>query len=87
MNARRYAEAVSRYTTALSVDPAGPQGLLIKRSNAWVGKDARDNAMNDATEWARSMPTSGSWKDALSAGVSVSISCLVIRCMPHVLGL
>ena len=72
-NAKQYDEAVSQYTAALSLDLARPQGLLIKRSNAWMGKDAREDAVNDVKEWARLMLISGPWKDALAAAIDVSI--------------
>ena len=73
MLASQYDEAISQYTAALSLGSAGPQGLLMKQSNAWAGKGVREGALNDAKEWARLMLTSGSWKDALTAGVRVSI--------------
>ena len=73
MKAKQYDEAVSQYTAALSLDPADSQGLLIRRSNAWMAKGVRGEALNDLKEWARSMLTSGSWKDVLAAAVDVSI--------------
>ena len=76
LNAKQYDEAVSQYTVALSLDPASPYGLLMKRSNAWMGKNAREDALNDAKEWTRLMLTSGSWKDALTAAIGVSILLL-----------
>ena len=76
MNAKRYAEAVLRYSAALSLDPASPHDLLIKRSNAWANMGAPKDSLNDAKEWTRLMLTSGSWQDALTAGVSVTILLL-----------
>ena len=90
MNARRYTEAVSQYTTALSLGPASPHGLLIKRSNAWASKGARKDSLSDAKEWARLMLMSGSWQDALTARVSdysltlASVVCLTcLACSLH----
>ena len=68
----QYDEAVSRYTAALSLNPATLQKLLMKRSNAWVGKGAPEEALSDAKEWARLMLASSSWKDVLVAAVGVS---------------
>ena len=79
LNARQYDGAISQYTAALSLDPADPQDLLMKRSNAWMGKGAREDALNDAKEWTRLMLTSDSWKDALTAAVGASILSLGIR--------
>ena len=73
MNTKQYDQAVSQYTAALSLNPVSPQGLLIKRSNAWVGKGAREDALNDMKEWARLMLTPSSWKNALTAAVAVSV--------------
>ena len=73
MNTSQYDKAISQYTVALSLGPAGPQDLLMKRSNAWVGQGARGDALIDAKEWVRLMLTSGSWKDALTASAGVSI--------------
>ena len=73
VNAGQYDEAISRYTVALSLDLANSQDLLVKRSNACVGKGEREDALNDAKEWVRLMLASRSWKDALAAAVDVSI--------------
>ena len=73
MNAKNYGKAVSKYTAALLLDPADQQRLLMKRTSAWVGKGAWEDALNDAKEWARLMLTSGSWKDVLVTEIGVSM--------------
>ncbi|KAG9316154.1 hypothetical protein JVU11DRAFT_3837 [Chiua virens] len=50
----------------------------MKRSDTWMGKGAREHALNDTKEWARLMLTSGSWKDALTASVSFTLERLSI---------
>ena len=79
LNAKQYDKAASWYTAALSLDPAGSRDLLMKRSNAWMGKGAREDALNDAKEWTRLMLASDSWKDALTTAVGASILSLGIR--------
>ena len=49
-NAKQYDEAVSQYTGALLLDPAGPQDLLVKRSKAYAEKGKWEDALNDANE-------------------------------------
>ena len=73
MNAKQYEVAILQYMAALTLDPATSQDLLVKRSNAWMGKGAREDALNDMKAWARLMLTSGSWKDALTAAGGVSV--------------
>ena len=51
-DAKQYGEAVSQYTAALSLDPASPQDLLVKRSKAYAGTGKLDDALNDANEVA-----------------------------------
>ena len=82
LNGKQYDEAVSHYTVALSLNLATPQDLLMKRSNAWLGKGASEDALSDVKEWAGIMLTSSSWKDALIAAVSVCI--LLRRCLSYV---
>ena len=50
MNAKQYDEAVPQYTAALSLDPANPQGLLVKRSKACAYNGQWNDALNDANE-------------------------------------
>ena len=52
MNAKQYDEAVLQYTTALLLDPASPQDLLVKRSKACAKKRKWEDALNDANEVA-----------------------------------
>ena len=48
MRARRHDDAISKYSLALSLDPTSPQGLLIKRSKAYVSKGVWENGLQDA---------------------------------------
>ena len=50
MNAQRLDEAISTYSSALSLEPAAPSGLLVKRSNAYVARSFWEKALNDANE-------------------------------------
>ena len=50
MDAKQYDEAISQYTTALSLNPATPRDLLCKRSKAHAGKGEWVDALNDAEE-------------------------------------
>ena len=48
MSAEQYDDAISQYSAALSLDPAAPQGLLIKRSKAYIARGWWEDALNDA---------------------------------------
>jgi len=48
MNSQRHDAAIFDYSAALSLDPAPRQGLLIKRSKAYVLRGSWENALNDA---------------------------------------
>ena len=48
MNIQHYDEAISQYSTALSLDPAAAQGLFIKRSEAYIACGSWEDALNDA---------------------------------------
>ena len=50
MNAQRLEEAISQYSCALSLEPAVPSGLLIKRSKAYIIMGLWEDALNDANE-------------------------------------
>ena len=50
MNARRHDEAISQYSSALSLEPAAPSGLLVRRSKAYVAIRLWEKALNDANE-------------------------------------
>ena len=50
MDAQRYDEAISRYSTALSLNPPSPQGILIKRSEAHVATGSWKQAIDDANQ-------------------------------------
>lgn len=50
LNAKRYDEAVLHYTTALSLNPPSPQGILIKRSKAYMASRTWKEALDDANQ-------------------------------------
>ena len=50
MDAQRHDEAISHYTTALSLNPASPQGVLIKRTKAWLAAGSSQKALDDANQ-------------------------------------
>ena len=50
MNAQRLDEAISAYSSALSLEPAAPSGLLIERSKAYVATSSWEKALNDANK-------------------------------------
>ena len=43
-------EAISLYSSALSLEPAAPSGLLVKRSKAYIAKGSWEKALNDANQ-------------------------------------
>ena len=50
MSAERHDDAISQYSVALSLNPAVPQGLFIKRSKAYVARGLWQDALNDANK-------------------------------------
>lgn len=46
---RRYDEAISEYSAALSFDPASP-GLFIKRSETYLARGSWNDGLDDANE-------------------------------------
>ena len=48
--ARRYDEAISLYTTALSLKPRSPQGILVKRSKMYIAVGSWEEALRDANQ-------------------------------------
>ena len=50
VDARRYDEAISLYSTALSLNPRLPQSILIKRSKARVATGSWKQAIDDANQ-------------------------------------
>ena len=50
MSAGRHDVAISQYSVALSLNPAAPQGLFIKRSKAYLAKGLWQDALNDANK-------------------------------------
>ena len=49
MNAQQLDEAISKYSVALSLDPAAP-GLLIRRSKAYIARGPWEDALDDANK-------------------------------------
>ena len=52
MNAKQYDKAISHYTATLSLGPASPQDLLVKRSKALIATGMWKDALSDANEVA-----------------------------------
>ena len=50
MDAQRCDEAVSHYSSALSLYPLSPQGVLIKRSQAYLEIGSWERALDDANQ-------------------------------------
>jgi tetratricopeptide (TPR) repeat protein len=50
VDGQRYDEAISLYSTALSLDPPSSQGVLIKRSKALVATGSWKQAIDDANQ-------------------------------------
>ena len=50
MNTRHYDEAISQYSATLALDPVAPQGLFIKRSEAYIAEGLWDTALHDANK-------------------------------------
>ena len=48
--AQRYDEAISLYTTALSLKPRSPQGILVKRSKMYMTVGSWERALDDANQ-------------------------------------
>ncbi|KAF8439821.1 hypothetical protein L210DRAFT_2180819 [Boletus edulis BED1] len=57
-HAQRHDEAISHYTTALSLDPPSPQSILVKRSEAFLETGSWKQALDDADEVIRLDPSS-----------------------------
>ena len=50
MDAQRYNEAISHYSTALSLNLPSPQGILAKRSKALLATGSWKQALDDANQ-------------------------------------
>ena len=50
MNAQRLDEAISAYSSALSLEPVASSSLLVKRSMVYVATSLWEKALNDANE-------------------------------------
>ena len=48
--AQRYDEAISLYTTALSLKPRSPQAILVKRSKMYMAVGSWERALEDANQ-------------------------------------
>ncbi|KAG6377836.1 WD40-repeat-containing domain protein [Boletus reticuloceps] len=57
-HAQRHDEAISHYTTALSLDTPSPQSILVKRSKAFLETGSWKQALDDADEVIRLDPSS-----------------------------
>ena len=68
MNAERHDVAISQYSVALSLNPAAPQGLFIKRSNAYIARGLWQDALNDANKARPFVPCRLVLIDASSLG-------------------
>ncbi|KAF8549946.1 hypothetical protein OG21DRAFT_523577 [Imleria badia] len=49
-DAERHDDAIAQYSAALSLDPATPQGVLIKRSKVYMAKGLWENALDDTSQ-------------------------------------
>ena len=54
VDAQRYDEAISHYSTALSINPPSLQGILTKQSKARVATGSWKQALDDANQVHRS---------------------------------
>ena len=50
VDAQRYDEAISRYTSALSLNHPSAQGILIRRSKAFLAIGSWKQALDDANQ-------------------------------------
>jgi hypothetical protein len=50
VDAQRYHEAISYYSTSLSINSPAPQGILLKRSKARLAAGSWKQAVDDANE-------------------------------------
>ncbi|KAF8439838.1 hypothetical protein L210DRAFT_3504264 [Boletus edulis BED1] len=57
-DAQRHDEAITHYTTALSLNPPSPQLILIKRSRAFLATGSWKQALQDADQAVRLDPSS-----------------------------
>lgn len=57
MNTKQHGDAAPYYTAALALGPAAPQGLLIKRSKAYIASGLWEAALSDANRVR--LPVSG----------------------------
>ncbi|KAG6377835.1 hypothetical protein JVT61DRAFT_14615 [Boletus reticuloceps] len=48
-HAQRHGDAISYYTTALSLNPSSPQDILLKRSKSYLSTGSWKEALDDAT--------------------------------------
>ena len=49
-DSQKHDEAISHYTTALSLKPSSLQTLLIERSKAYMASDSWKEALDDANQ-------------------------------------
>ncbi|KAF8546247.1 hypothetical protein OG21DRAFT_1518257 [Imleria badia] len=58
LSSGQHAEAISRYSSALSLDPSNPMDILAKRSKARASKGIWEGALTDANEVIKLDPSS-----------------------------
>ncbi|KAF8127572.1 hypothetical protein EV363DRAFT_1343658 [Boletus edulis] len=58
VEAQQHDEAISHYTIALSLKPRSPQGIVVKRSKAYLATGSCKQALDDANEVIRLDPSS-----------------------------
>ena len=56
MSAELHGVAVSQYSVALSLNPAAPQGLFVKRSKAYTASGLWEDGLNDANKVCPMVP-------------------------------
>ncbi|KAG9310464.1 hypothetical protein JVU11DRAFT_9607 [Chiua virens] len=75
MSALRLDEAIIHYSAALSLSPALPQGILVKRSQAYMAKGLWEDALDDTNQVIKLDPQSP-WnhESVLSEWVKVNLT-------------
>ncbi|KAF8554678.1 WD40 repeat-like protein [Imleria badia] len=58
VDTQQYDDGISYYTTALSLDPPSPQGILIKRRKAFLATESWKRALDDANQVITLVPSS-----------------------------
>ncbi|KAF8120149.1 hypothetical protein EV363DRAFT_1374870 [Boletus edulis] len=69
VDAQRYDDAITRYSSALSLIPSPPQAILIKRSKAWLATGSWKQALEDANKVVSLDPSSPWGYDMIHAAL------------------